>query len=102
MCTINVLKFVLKIPHYFVCESFYKLTKNFYNESGSQPEKNHWIDQDINKQKGHGDNDDDDDDDDDDLYIMVKCMSVCNVFDYFKKCLETGETTKFFEYGMCL
>ena len=54
----NVLKFVLKIPHYFVCESFYKLTKNFYNESGSQPEKNHRIDQDINKQKGHDDNND--------------------------------------------
>ena len=53
MCTINVLKFVLNIPHYFVCESFYKLTKNFYNESGSQPQKNHRIDQDINKQKGH-------------------------------------------------
>ena len=25
----------------------------------------------------------DDNDDDDDIYIMVKCMSVCNVFAYF-------------------
>ena len=37
---------------------------------------------------------DDDDDDDDDIYIMMKCLYVCNVFAYFKKCLETGETTK--------
>ena len=27
--------------------------------------------------------DDDDDEDDDDIYIMVKCLSVCNVFAYF-------------------
>ena len=26
---------------------------------------------------------DDDDDDDDDIYIMVKCLYVCNVFAYF-------------------
>ena len=60
--------------------------------------------------------DDDDDDDDDDIYIMVKCLYVCNVFAYFifshfwallgleirekvsrnrrndKRCLEMGET----------
>ena len=31
----------------------------------------------------HDAHDDDDDDDDDDIYIMVKCMSVCDVFAYF-------------------
>ena len=30
--------------------------------------------------KGQGD---DDDEDDDDIYIMVKCLYVCNVFAYF-------------------
>ena len=31
----------------------------------------------------HDDDDDDFDDDDGDIYIMVKCLYVCNVFAYF-------------------
>ena len=32
---------------------------------------------------GTDDDDDDDNNDDDDIYIMVKCLYVCNVFAYF-------------------